>query len=189
MDLLMKCAFAYQTLMDYEYRFILGRKGRLSEITLRFSKTDFHHLAGLHKLKDISIARANRALVFHQILTGKITYNTLIKSQFLPEILCRLNILPDLENLLDKDLLIFRYNKRIYPYSSIESDFIFKMGNETILGLSLLFLDQSENGLYFCRSFFPIDRTDYTKGQMRYTLLKETKHNLQTGKDILIFPK
>lgn len=81
----MKCAYNYQKLMAYEYRFTLGRKGKLTEIVLRFSNTDFHHLAGLHKLKDTGIARANRDAVFQQILDGRITYDTIIKSQFLPE--------------------------------------------------------------------------------------------------------
>ncbi len=176
MDLLMKCAVNYQALMNYEYHFTLGRKGNQRQIILRFSETDFHHLAGLHKLKDISVARANRALIFQQILSNQISYATLGNSQYLSEIQCRLNTLPYLERLLDGELHIFQYNKRIYPYSSIESEFLFKMGNGTILGLSLLFLDQSENGIYFCRSFFPIDRTDYTKGQTRYTLLKKAKY-------------
>lgn len=189
MDLLMKCAVNYQALINYEYHFTLGRKGKLHKIVLGFSKTDFHHLAGLHKLKDLHIARANRSTVFHQTLHGKITYNTLTKSQFFPQIQERINTLPYLESLLDGELHIFQYNKHIYPHSSIESEFLFKMGNETLLGLSLLFLDQSKNGTYFCRSFFPIDRTDYTKGQMQYTLLKHIKYNLQTGQDTIIVPK
>lgn len=57
MDLLAKCASNYQKLMDYEYHFTLGRKGKLVELVLKFSESDFHHLAGLHKLKGLHIAR------------------------------------------------------------------------------------------------------------------------------------
>ena len=106
----MRCASNFKKLMDYEYYFSIGRKGKLKEITLGFSDTDFHHLAGLHKLKDIHIARANRSNLFQQILDGRITYNTLTKSQFLPEIQSRLETLPKLESLLDENQLIFRYN-------------------------------------------------------------------------------
>lgn len=180
MDLLAKCASNYQKLMDYEYHFTLGRKGKLVELVLKFSESDFHHLAGLHKLKDLHIARANRSAVFQQILHHSITYNTLTKSQFFPEIQNRLDLLPHLEALLDSDHLIFRYNKNIYPYSSIESKFLLKMGDGAIFDIASLFLDQSEQGIYFCRSFFPMDKTDYTKGQMRYTLLKKIKRNLKT---------
>lgn len=189
MDLLISCASAYQTLMNYEYHFVIARKGRLKEFILNFSETDFHHLAGLHKLKDLSIARANRNIIFRQIFKGQLTYASLTKSQLLPKIQSRLQALPTLENMLDGEQQIFRYNRHIYPYSSIESEFLIKMGEETIFGTTFLFLDQSKNGLYFCRSFFPIDRTDYTIGQMRYTLLKKVKHNLKTGQDIVIFSK
>lgn len=68
MDLLTQCAVNYQTLLNYEYCFTLGRKRKLIELILRFSESDFHHLAGLHKLKDLHIARANRSTVFRQIL-------------------------------------------------------------------------------------------------------------------------
>ncbi len=77
MDILMQCASGFQKLMDYEYKFTLGRKGKLTEIRLGFSDTDFHHLIGLHKLKDIDIARSNRSTIFHRILDGRITYAAL----------------------------------------------------------------------------------------------------------------
>lgn len=54
MDLLQECALAFQSLLVYEYHFLIGRKGQLKEFYLTFQKADFHHLAGLHKLKDIA---------------------------------------------------------------------------------------------------------------------------------------
>ena len=189
MNLLMKCATSYQKLMDYEYRFTLGRKGKLTKITLQFPITNFHHLAGLHKLKDTNIARANRSTVFYQILDGRITYDTITKSRFLPEIQSRLDSLPYLESLLDENQIIFRYNNKIYPHSAIESEFLLKMGNGTILGITFLFLDKSKQGIYFCRSFFPMEKTDYTKGQMQYTLLKKEKRNLKTEQSLIQYDR
>lgn len=175
MNLLMECASNFQKLINYEYHFTLGRKGKQKEITLRFSETDFHHLAGLHKLKDTYIAHANRSSIFRQILNSHITYDTIVKSHFFPEIQNRIDALPYLESFLDESLLIFRYNPKIYPFSSIQSDFLLKMSNDTIPDIVFLFLYHSENGIYFCRSFFPMERTDYAKGQMQYTLLKKEK--------------
>lgn len=54
MDLLQECANAFQRLLVYEYHFIIGRKGQKREFKLSFQESDFHHLAGLHKLKDIA---------------------------------------------------------------------------------------------------------------------------------------
>lgn len=168
-------------LMKYQYRFTLGRKGKRKEITLGFSETDFHHLVGLHKLKDMEIARANRYSVFKEILAGHITYKTLTKSEFFDRISSRIQIFPNFECLLDQDHLVFRYNKKLYPYSAIESEFLLKMGDGTILDIAFLFLDQGKQDIYYCRSFFPMERTDYTKGQMQYALLRKEKICLSTG--------
>ena len=140
----MKCASNFQKLMDYEYRFILGRKGQLQDITLGFSNTDFHHLAGLHKLKDIDLARLNRNIVFQQILNGNITYSTLLKSQFLPEIQSCLNTLPYLESLLDGNQLFYKYNKKVFTHSSLQSEFLLKRGDGNRLNLSCLFVEHEE---------------------------------------------
>lgn len=55
------------------------------------------------------------------------------------------------------------------------------MGDGTVLDISFLFLDKTAQGIYYCRSFFPMDRTDYTKEQMQYTLLKKEKIDIRTG--------
>ena len=66
-------------------------------------------------------------------------------------------------------------------FSTIESEFLLKMGDGTIPDISFLFLDKSDQEVFFCRSFFPMDRIDYTRGQMQYALLKKEKRNLITG--------
>jgi len=70
MDLLLKCARVFKHLLGYQYHFVLGRKGVKREILLGFNETDFHHLVGIHKLRDLQIARGNRKKVFNDILSG-----------------------------------------------------------------------------------------------------------------------
>lgn len=181
MDLLTECASVFQKLTGYQYRFTLGRKGILKEITLGFSETDFHHLAGLHKLKDLDTARENRSIVFQKILAGQITCAALGKSDFFGQVQNRLSPLSKLEILLDQNQQVFRYNKKRYPYSSIEGEFLLKMGDGTVLDITFLFLDQTKRGIYYCRSFFPMEQRDYTKDQMKYALLKKKKICLATG--------
>lgn len=181
MDLLQRCAAAFERLTSYQYRFTLGRRGKLKEIVLGFNQTDFHHLVGIHKLKDIRIARDNRQKVFRDILAGKITYKTIEKSVFISESLLRLEAFQYIEDLLDGDQLVFRFNKKVLPYSMLDGDFLLKMGDDIALNISFLFIDKEDCGVYFCRSFFPMDKRDYTKEQMQYTLLKKEKINLQTG--------
>lgn len=44
MDLLKECALSFQKLLEYEYHFVIGRKGQLREFRLGFDRADFHHL-------------------------------------------------------------------------------------------------------------------------------------------------
>ena len=64
MDHLLECAEAFEQLLDVQYHIVLGRKNRLTELTLRFDPTEFHHLVGLHKLRDLRLARGNRERYF-----------------------------------------------------------------------------------------------------------------------------
>ena len=189
MDLLQKSAAVFERLIGYQYQFTLGRKGKLKEIILGFGETDFHHLAGFHKLRDISIARENRQAVFRDILAGHITYQTIEKSIFVSESLSRLEAFQFIEDLLDGEQLVFRFNKKVLPYSSIDGEFLLKMGDGILLNISFLFIDKEDCGNYFCRSFFPMERTDYTKNQMQYTLLKKEKIHLGSGKIIIQYDR
>ena len=181
MDLLFNCASAFEKLLHYQYCFTLGRKGKTTVITLGFSETDFHHLIGLHKLKDLQISRKNRQKVFSEILAGQVTYNMLTRSDYLDKALCRMKIFPKLESLLDGDQLIFSYNEKLFPYSAVQCDFLLKMGDGLVLDIAFLFIDKAEQDIYFCRSFFPMEQTDYSRGQMQYTLLKKEKFDIHTG--------
>ncbi len=189
MDLLQKCASVFDRLTGYQYRFTLGRKGKRKEIVLGFGEADFHHLVGLHKLKDINIARENRQTVFRKILEGRITYQTIEKSAFFSESLLRLETFQFIEMLLDSEQLVFRFNKKNVSFSAIDGDFLLKMGDGTTLNISFLFIDQDDCGIYFCRSFFPMERTDYSKNQMQYTLLKKEKINRNTDEIVIQYDR
>ncbi|MFI3237447.1 MAG: PBECR4 domain-containing protein [Lachnospiraceae bacterium] len=54
MDKLLACATAFHSLLDVEYRIVLGRKNQLTELHIRFEAVHFHHLMGLGKLNDSS---------------------------------------------------------------------------------------------------------------------------------------
>ena len=55
---------------------------------------------GLGKLKDLRIAKRNRALVFDEILNGSTTYKTLTESRYLPQIENRFEPLSSIEQRL-----------------------------------------------------------------------------------------
>ena len=52
-DLLQVAASEFNKLIGKKVKLTLGRKGRSEEVTIVFDSSDFHHLAGLHKLKEL----------------------------------------------------------------------------------------------------------------------------------------
>lgn len=124
MDKLQKCAKAFENLLDIQYRIIIGRKGKTVELVIGFSKLDFHHLMGLGKLKDLRIAKQNRGSVFNEIIAGSTTYESLTKSRYLAQIENRFEPLALIEQLLDDNRLVFRYNAKLNQFSLIEADYL-----------------------------------------------------------------
>ena len=102
---------------------IAGRKGKTIEFTISFDRADFHHLAGLHKLKDnIRIQTGQREAVMLDILAGKLTLPQIQKSAFYGEMEPRLRPLSMLEQFLDSNDIIFRYNAKAHAFSLIQAE-------------------------------------------------------------------
>ena len=52
-----------------------------------------------------------------------------------------------------------------------------------------LFLSNDEGDNYFCRSFFPEEKMDYSKNQASWTLLYKKKTDLITGIETVLYNK
>lgn len=181
MDLLKKCAMTFQKILVYQYHFVIGRKGISKEFILTFDEADFHHLVGLHKLRDITqIQQGKRSKVFKAILNDNITMGLIQKSQFFNEMSLRTEPLIHLEEMLDDNNLIFRYNDKIHKYSVIKAEYLLEgknLGNSVYLFLG----ERNTSGIQMCRTFFPKQDKDYTQGQAQYTLLKKEKISLDNN--------
>lgn len=180
MDKLLSCATAFERLLNVQYLIIIGRKGKAVELRIGFSAMDFHHLMGLGKLKDLRIARENREQVFLDILEKRIDYQTISASRYIGSIENRFEPLSDIEQLLDDNRLIFRYNNRQNVFSLIEADYLLSTPH-TGTDIYIFVAQNQSTGLYYCRSFFPREKKDYTAGQSIYTMLYKEKINLITG--------
>lgn len=177
--MLLKCAKNFEKLLDVQYHITIARKGNHIEIRLGFEPVDFHHLAGLHKLKDLRISRAERTSVFEKILNGEISDSDIQRSRHFSEIEKRLQFLTHLESILDSNELVFRYNQSPSPFSVIQAEFLLStpVNSDEIY----VFLDKRKDcSCHFCRSFFPKGDKDYTVGQTKYTLLRKEKTVLST---------
>jgi len=188
--MLFQCTKNFEKLLDIKYHFEIARKGVIHTFDLTFQKTDFHHLAGLHKLTDKRTLQHNsREKIFNEILEGKITQQFIESSSHYSEISDRLSALINLETLLDSDNLIFKYNENVRLSSNIKAEFLLEgfISNLTLF----LFLGsrdtKTENQQ--CRSFFPKSKIDYSIGQPKYTLLRKTKTKISTGEILLKYEK
>ena len=125
MDLLQECAASFKRLLPYQYHFTIGRKGKMLAFTLDFDEADFHHLAGLHKLRDnVHFLTGKRADIFNGILAGKLTYAQVEQSAYFPEMVSRLAPLIGLETFLDSNEIVFRFNEKMQKFSLIKADYL-----------------------------------------------------------------
>ena len=181
------CVNAFIPLLNTEYEIVLGRKGVTVILKITFDKRDCFHLMGLQYLIDRPELNRDRGKVFDEIVAGSITTEQVESSDFYKKIEDRINYLPLLEALLDSNDTIFKYNQRINMYSMISADYLMKNNMEE--NNLYLFLSHSSDDKYFCKSFFPEKKKDYTKNQASWTLLYKKKCNISTGKEIILYDR
>lgn len=189
MDLLLRCALNFERLIPYQYHIIIGRKGKTLDFTVSFDKADFHHLAGLHKLRDnVRFQTGKRSDIMQEILEEHLTLSTAMQSAFYHEMEPRLSPLAELEHFLDSNEIIFRYNSKINTFSNIRADYLLQ-NNFDDTPVYLFLSQRSREDTLGCRTFFPKAEKDYTQGQPRYTLLKKEKLCLSTGKTVIQYDR
>lgn len=181
------CIASFQSLLNTEYHLILGRKGVAETLRIRFEKRDCYHLMGLQYLTDRAELRRDRGVVFDEIRDGIITVAQIEASDFYKNIADRVDMLPLLENMFDSNDTIFKYNRRNNMYSMIEADYLMKSRAES--RNVFVFLSRKTEDQYYCRSFFPQTKRDYTKNQASWTLLHKEKINLSTGESLLLYDR
>lgn len=181
------CVEAFSTLLSTEYEIILGRKGKAVKLIITFDKKDCFHLMGLQYLADRPELKRDRGKIFDEIRNGNIKQEQIESSDFYDKIVDRVHFLPLLESIIDSNDTIFKYNKKANTYSMIEADYL--MENCIENRNTFLFLSNKNADNYFCRSFFPENKMDYTKKQALWTLLYKKKKNLIDGTEIILYDK
>ena len=181
------CVNAFLPLLNTEYEIVLGRKGVAVTLRIAFDKKDCFHLMGLQYLIDRPELNRDRGKVFDEIVAGSITTEQVESSDFYKKIEGRVNFLPLLEKLLDSNDTVFKYNKKANMYSMIDADYLMKNNMEE--RNLYLFLSQGVDDKYFCRSFFPEEKKDYTRNQASWTMLYKKKCNMSTGEEIILYDR
>ena len=189
MDLLQECAKSFESLLPFQYHIVAGRKGKILDFTISFDRADFHHLAGLHKLTDnVRFLTGKRAIVMQEILSGRLTIAQARQSVFFSQMEPRLKPLSHLEQFLDSNKIIFRYNSKAHTFSVIQADYLLQNDFEG-QPVYLFLAQRAGKSTQVCRTFFPKAEKDYAQGQPRYTLLKKEKINRNTGEITVQFDR
>lgn len=182
MNKIQRNAKAFFKLLDKEYIFYLGYKGKCQKVVLRFEKRNFHHLEGIGQLNDIMLHSEPADKIFDMALEGKIKEEMLeisveYKNSFVER---KLNHLYLLEEFIDNNDVVFNYMKNKIHGSKIQAKiFLYKDTNDQEI---YLFLDSSNDDEYFYpRSFVIAPELDYCVGQYKYTVLWKEKRNRVTG--------
>ena len=179
------CVNSFIPLLDTAYELTLGRKNKTVTLHIQFDKKDCFHLMGLQYLRDRPELRKDRGRVFDDIVNQKITKEQIESSDFYDKIADRIDLLPLLEDLFDRNDTIFKYNEKQNTYSLIQADYLMKNYAES--RNVFIFLAKREDECYFCRSFFPEEKRDYSKGQASWTLLRKIKMKCSTGEKMILY--
>jgi hypothetical protein len=186
----------YNAFLNNEYELILGRKGKSKIIRIVFDKLSWFHVGGLHYLTDIDINQNRRSTekFFVDIIEGKITEDYFKASSSYYVIQDRLELLSRLDQIIEgldnKHVSIYSFSKKSAKfYTTIDGDYLIvdlRSANLPV-NLFLVFEKVDENTIKPMSVFYPeIDSKtgktlDYAEGQMKYTVLCNTKKDTITG--------
>ena len=179
------CVDKYVALLDTKYYLIIGRKNIALELNLYFDKKDCYHLMGLQYIKDRPELHIDRGVVFDAILHRTLDVDQIESSDQYDKIKDRIRYLPYLEQIIDSNETIFKYNSKANNFSKIQADFL--MCNYLYDQNLYVFLSENEEGKYFCKSFFPKTNRDYTIRQPKWTLLYKEKIMLSQNTKIILY--
>ena len=130
---LLMCVQAYNNLIGTHYIIHIGRAGQVTTLSITFEAEDCHHLMGLHYLRDRN-DRRNRSKIFYDLLEDPDYRNHIASSKHWTETLdTRGSCITILEQILDDNRTIYRYNKKQLQFtSSITAEYLLTNSDYTL---------------------------------------------------------
>ena len=187
MGLFLTAAREWDRLLDTVYLFTIGRKGELRKVELQFQPVDFDHLSGIHYASDIDFKLHRNEYrgekLVEALLSGKLDDGLIEKSGSWLRISQRLEAVASLSQILESDFSIYDFSSKKLPFYSIIKAHYLLYSEETSRGV-FLFLDR-DAGVYYCKSVFCKDVSDYRENQSRWTVLKKVCR--RSGEETLLY--
>lgn len=177
MGLFLDAAVKWNSLQNTQYFLVLGHKKSTEYINMTFRPEDFDHLSGMQYANDIDFGLHRNQYRGHKLipalLSEKLDDKLIEKSQSWDKISERLSAIIHLDEILDSDFLIYKFDRFKLPFHS-DIKAAYCIYSETYKNGVFLFLDE-EQRCYYCKSVFEKDCNDYRTNQTRWTVLKKEK--------------
>lgn len=163
-----ECAKFYGELLNKDYIFTLENSIKFKLI---FAPSNFFHLLGLEKLKDVSMKQPAK-MVYFDILSGRISPEIISNSSFYRVIEQRIKQFEELGNMLnsDKSKIIVDFNKNIVPFTELKNTkyILYRHKNE---GYAHFTMGSKGKGVY-PETFFFEESKRYVTGQILLDIVK-----------------
>lgn len=169
-DYLYEAAVFYkENLANKRFRIHIRKKDIERSIELLFLPEHFRHLIGLHKLTDLPFLSRPPKHIYHEILSKKLTYSDIGKSEHIGLIADRLLHYREMSDILHADSLFFK-SMRGY-FKGIVADCVLTKSVSTENLFSFLFLKQNNNVYFPCSFFTRNEQKEYTKDGTNWTIV------------------
>lgn len=188
MGLFLDAAVKWNSLQNTQYFLVLGHKKSTEYINMTFRPEDFDHLSGMQYANDIDFGLHRNQYRGHKLipalLSEKLDDKLIEKSKSWDKISERLSAIIHLDEILDSDFLIYKFDRFKLPFHS-DIKAAYCIYSETYKNGVFLFLDE-EQRCYYCKSVFEKDCNDYRTNQTRWTVLKKEKTTELATKTIFL---
>ena len=166
-------SFYKDNLANRRFKITVKRKNEELCIELLFLPCHFYHLVGLHKLTDLPFLKRGSENIYREILSQKITYSDINKSEHIHEMSDRLIYHKEMLHLLDAKSLYF---KSLHGhFKNISADCVLTNTITMNERYSFLFMSRNKNVYFPCSFFTRNEQREYTKEGTRWTVISITE--------------
>lgn len=146
-----ECALKYKKLTKYYCKITICKNLLYHNLFINFHESDFVHLAGIHKLKDMNhLIRGSKSNVFNKILTDELLCEKLEDSNYYQDIKTRLELCNSLTDILKGKFSLYSYKKNASNFSKIEADYVLRFYYKR--KQCYLFLKNRDGAYHVCNS-------------------------------------
>lgn len=146
-----ECILKYKKLTNYNFKIVICKNKLYHTVLINFKESDFVHIAGIHKLKDMNhLTRGSKTNVYNKLLVNDELCDKLEHSVYYGDIIVRLELCKELNTILTGDFQIYSYRKNASNFSKIKADYVLRFIYKK--KQCYLFLVKRDNAYHVCNS-------------------------------------